>query len=149
MKFPPFSKGGEGGFVAGHELTLPLLFLKNLGQDRHNLKEIAHNSIIAFIEDGGVLIRVHRLNDLRCFYTSKMLYGTGKTTSHIKLRTHCLSCLTYLHRMSCLASINGRPRRTYCRTKDMGARFQDLIVLRRAHGGIRKYRCGLHARSFP
>ena len=64
MKFPPFSKGGEGGFVAGHNLTLPLLFLKNLSQDRHNLKEIAHNSIIAFIEDGGVLIRVHRHNDL-------------------------------------------------------------------------------------
>src|SRR5688572_4931529 len=65
-----------------------LLRLERLNQCRNNLEQVADDSVVRHLEDGGVWVAIDRDNGFRASDPNKVLRRAGNPDRQVQLRTH-------------------------------------------------------------
>src|SRR5579862_316109 len=76
---------GSGDFESGHRCAALFCFFEFLDDGGDDFEEVADNSIIGYLEDGGVLILVDGGYGARAFHAYDMLNGAADSQREVEL----------------------------------------------------------------
>src|ERR1700733_2380088 len=72
-------------------LSLGFRFLDFFGERRDHVEEVAHNTIIGDLEDGGLYVFINRNNGARALHADDMLDGAADAERNVELGGHGLT----------------------------------------------------------